>query len=89
MRPTNKEKSAMIILGVKLSRWHFKAIKAFGAFVALGLILAVVYAQHQSYKYIVSNKALKKAYLQEDVAKMVTNAEGVWEWFGAVVDRAK
>ena len=79
----------MIIFGVKISRWHFKAVKAFASFVALGLILVVVYTQNQPYKYIVSHQALQKAFLQEDVNDMVTNVEGMWQWFGAVVRRAK
>jgi len=76
-------------MGIKISRWHYKAFKAFCAFVALALILAMIYAQNQSYKYIVSHKALKVAYLQEDVEEMVTNSRGIWEWFEAVVERAK
>lgn len=79
----------MRILGIKLSRWHFKAIKAVCAFVGLGLILSVVYAQHQSYKYIVSNKALQQAFLKDSLQEVVTDERGMWEWFLAVVDRAK
>jgi hypothetical protein len=79
----------MIIFGTKLTWWHFKAIKAIAAFVALGLILGVVYTQHQPYKYIISHQALEKAFLQEDVKETVINVEGMWKWFIDVVDRAK
>jgi hypothetical protein len=79
----------MKILGTKVSRWHVKAFKACCAFFALFLILGVVYTQHQPYKFIISHKALRKAYLQDDVDEMVSSSADIWDWFGAVVERAK
>lgn len=79
----------MLICGIKISKWRFKAMKAFFSFIALGLILGLVYAQHQPYKYIVSNMALEKAFYQDQTYDMAKGADGIWEWFATVTQSAR
>lgn len=79
---------AITFHGVKLSKWRIKAIKAFLSFIGLGLILALVYAQDQPYKYIRSTVALEEAFFQDE-ANNIQNSDEFWEWFTKVTDSAR